>query len=140
MTQHIGIIASALIGALVGIIGLFWGRRKLLAEVGKLQAERDMVRADEAEKLTGIAMGLLEPLQARVAELEKAVREMGDKLERSHRIVRALLRGTALLIHQLREVAGPDVTPIFTIPIFNGEKTSIEDIERVILGDGPQTF
>ena len=136
MTQHIGIIASALIGALVGIVGLFWGRRKLLAEVGKLQAERDMVRADEAEKLTRIAMGLLEPLQARIAELERLSKQQSDaigalsiKLEKSSHVIRALLRGMALLIHQLREL---NVTPAFVIPIY--ENGNVEEIERALLG------
>jgi uncharacterized coiled-coil protein SlyX len=156
MTNNIAIILTALIGSLSGLLALFLGRRKLLAEVGKLQAEKDSVKADEAEKLTGIAMRLMdelrarleeseataqrqdEALQIRIAELERLaleqneiLKELSIKLEKAYETIKSLLKGVALLIHQLREVGG-DVTPVFTVPLFE-EDADITEIEKVIL-------
>ena len=130
MDVDIGYIFAALIGAATGLLTLLAGRQKLRAETGK-------IKADEAERLTGIAMNLIAPLQGRIADLEKAttlqagaIEELSSRLESANQLIRVLLRGVAILMHQLQQL---DVTPLFVVPVHNGPDIDVRELERRLI-------
>lgn len=130
MGIEVGHVVAALIGAATGLFTLFVGRHKLTAETGR-------IRADEAERLTGIAMSLVAPLQERIGELEKAanlqasaIEELSAQLVQANQLIRVLLRGVAILMHQLQQL---DVTPLFVIPVHNGPDINVRELEQRLM-------
>ena len=134
------IVLAALVGSLPGLLALWRFQKMGSAEKEELEARAASQKANAADKLTDIAMQWIEPMQARIADLEtvsnrqeeeiaqqaEKIEKLNRKLERSAKVIQALLRGLAVLTEQLR---GLDVTPAFVIPVYDG---NIEYLSRVL--------
>lgn len=73
MSDPIGYIIAGIIGGCFSLIPYLLRRRLDAAQVDKTEAE-------EAEKLTQIAMDLLTPLRERIRELEVVVNEQAQRI------------------------------------------------------------
>jgi predicted RNase H-like nuclease (RuvC/YqgF family) len=69
------IIVAALVGAASGLIPLLWRRKVDMAGVRRDDAEA-------AERVTEAALELLEPLKARVTELERLSKAQAEEIKR----------------------------------------------------------
>lgn len=134
MTEAIAAIVAAVIGSLSGIVVVLISRNKQVAETKKLKAEAEKLEANSIEQLRRTVMQLNEPLRLRVQELEKLIgsqtellKELNQKLERANKLIRILLRGIAVLMHQLREIG---VTPLLVIPVSDNMEIDIDELER----------
>lgn len=119
------VVLAALVGSLPVLLAWRRSQRVSNAEVEELRSRAVAQRANAADKLTDAAMQLVEPLQTRIADLENVSRQQAEgieglnrKLERSTRLIQALLRGLAVLTEQIR---GLGVTPAFVIPVYDGD-------------------
>lgn len=105
------IVLAALVGSLPVLLAWWRFQKVSNAEVEELRARAASQKANAADKLTDVAMQLVEPLQSRIADLENVSRQQA-------RLIQALLRGLAILTEQLRELGA---TPAFIIPVYDGD-------------------
>lgn len=88
-------IITGLVSGLAGIIA------GLVGTVLKNRNDRKTADADFAQKVTEIAMRLVEPLEGRLVKLEKENALLRKKVERFTKRIAALMNGIAKLIEQI---------------------------------------
>jgi hypothetical protein len=84
-------------GAMGALIVAWFQRKKTAAESGKLQAETNKTEADTNEIIRATVMKLIEPLTARIVELEK-------KIEKYERVTAYYLKRIVYLTDGIRQL------------------------------------
>ncbi len=118
MSEPIGYIIAGIIGGLFSLIPYLLRRRLDVAQADKTEAE-------EAEKLTKIAMDLLTPLRERIDEQDKHIKLLSQKLEVAENLIRnqameirsltrKLKAAEALIDDLIRQLKDADLEPHFS--------------------------
>lgn len=127
MQNVLQIVLAALVGSLPSLIALVRWRRIGKAEEKELEARANSQKADAVEKLSETVVRLadrLQELECKSKEQTAAIKELGIKLERANKLIKLLLRGVAVLMHQLQELGA---TPAFVIPVYSDD-ANLEDL------------